>query len=136
MYNKIIKVFLSLLYQQIFMKKEIRLISLKFQQIEEVRRSQFYIEDTHIRYVIDFDSSTLKDPDDEMMGWTESKSSYLDVILKKEFIAGIELSSTENDFWIVLITSPDQNIRVYFEYDEKHLAEDLKRELVAWLLKK
>ena len=118
------------------MKKEIRLISLKFQQIEEVRRSQFYIEDTHIRYVIDFDSSTLKDPDDEMMGWTESKSSYLDVILKKEFIAGIELSSTENDFWIVLITSPDQNIRVYFEYDEKHLAEDLKRELVAWLLKK
>jgi hypothetical protein len=50
------------------MKKEIRLISLKSQQIEEVRRSEFYIEDTHVRYVLDFDSSTLKDPDDEMMG--------------------------------------------------------------------
>lgn len=118
------------------MKKEIRLISLKSQQIEEVRRSEFYIEDTHVRYVLDFDSSTLKDPDDEMMGQSESKSSYLDAIIKKEFIAGIELSSTENDYWIVLVTSPDQNIRIYFDYDEKHLAEELKEELITWLLKK
>jgi hypothetical protein len=136
MYNKIIKVFLSLLHQQIFMKKEIRLINLKSQQIEHVRKSEFYIEDTHVRYILDFDSSTLKDPDDEMMGWTESKSSYLDVFLKKEFVAGIELSSTEHDYWIVLITSPDQNIRIYFDYDEKDLAEELKEELIAWLLKK
>lgn len=106
-------------------------IKLKYQNPIDIKECFLELFDTHLRYKLRFKAEEPTLQDDESSGLTERITDFDSVILKS-VIASIERNRTDDGTYIVIINSPQNAVKIY--YNKHTEAFELYEKLLIWLL--
>lgn len=118
-------------------KLDFKLVTLKNQKPLKTKHAYLELFDDHMFYRLDFLAEEWNDPEDEMLGKKEVPN-YFDTMVMKANIAAIEMVRTSEEFelWRVMIaiSGVGEDLKIYF--DKKEDAEEFRKKLIDWKLKK
>ena len=112
---------------------QIKLPSLKAQQIEEVKKASLVLDDKYIIYELDFTASNMVNAEDEALGWTDPERSYLFSFMLKEYVSGVEINLIDNNTYMMLIMGRDATIKLFFEQEDLTYAKEILTKIQEWL---
>lgn len=119
------------------MKIEFTPIDVETQKVKKSRPCYIELLPDRIIHQFDADIEELKDPDDEMMGWKDSRVYFRDSI-KKSSISVIEKSLSQKGNWVVSIGAigASQDLVIYFNKDNEKSATEMFEKVEAWMFEK
>ena len=112
---------------------QIKLPSLKAQQIESVEKALLTLSDKYLTYELDFTASNMVNAEDEALGWTDPERSYLYSFIMKEHVSGVEVNLIDNNTYMMLIMGRDATVKLFFEQKELPYAKEILSKIQEWL---
>jgi hypothetical protein len=116
------------------MKIPIKLISLSAENPTEVRDANITLEKTYLRLFLDYDSETLINPEDPIIGWNDFTRKYFDIYVKKSSISSIERFWNKEDMWqIGIIVAGGDDLKLLYSPKDPEVDLVFQKLLTWWL---
>lgn len=114
----------------------IKLIKLTAENPVDIRDAKLILYDKYLKYFLDYDSQTLVDKEDPILGWKDAVKNYYDIYVKKSSVTAIEKfwNQHEKKWQIDIIVGGADDLKILFRRVEEGAAEELLQILLDWWL--